>query len=167
MEGVYQHLTLMSSYHQWVYKTLFDALEAVDDEAYYAESGLFFGSIHGTLNHLLLAELVWFHRLHGRTMEITGLDQELYTERQALQEALLEQAQAWSELLASLPPEQLGATFSYTNTRGEPLSGVRWKILTHIFNHGTHHRGQITAAMTHLGLPGPALDLLYHLNPGA
>jgi len=57
--------------------------------------------------------------------------------------------------------------FHYKNTRGVELSQQRSFILLHVANHGTHHRGQISTALTQLGRPAPALDLLYMLNEKA
>jgi len=63
--------------------------------------------------------------------------------------------------------DAIGGSFSYRNTRDEPMTARRDQILAHVLNHGTHHRGQITAAVTAMGHPAPELDLLYHLHPGA
>jgi uncharacterized damage-inducible protein DinB len=56
---------------------------------------------------------------------------------------------------------------SYTTMRGQPATLPFAATLAHVFNHGTHHRGQITAALTALGRPSPELDLVYCLQEEA
>lgn len=61
-------------------------------------------------------------------------------------------------------PQKLAETFSYHSTKGKPFTRVLGPILLHVYNHGTHHRGQISAALTALGHKAPVLDLLYFLD---
>ena len=77
------------------------------------------------------------------------------------------QGDRWLTYVSSLSDADLRSAFSYKNTSGVPLHNVRGPILTHVFNHGTHHRGQISAVITKLGQPAPAMDLLYMLNSKA
>ena len=73
----------------------------------------------------------------------------------------------WEPLIATLDPTRFGGTLDYTITRGVPASLPFAATLGHVFNHGTHHRGQITAALTALGQPCPELDLVYMLQQEA
>jgi uncharacterized damage-inducible protein DinB len=61
--------------------------------------------------------------------------------------------------------EEFFARFEYATTKGKPQNKVLGPVLMHVFNHATHHRGQVSAALTRLGRPAPALDLLYFLEP--
>jgi uncharacterized damage-inducible protein DinB len=162
-----QHHQMMAQYHVWATQRLLSSMQCLDDEEYYRECGLFFKSIHGTCNHLLLAERLWWARMHGSTMSIAGLDQELIPSRPALMEAMLEQAHAWCTWSDTWTSEQLADSFAYHNTQGQSMSAILGPILLHVFNHGTHHRGQISAGFTTMGYPAPELDLLYFLNPDA
>ena len=93
----------------------------------------------------------------------------------ALQLALGERADAsvvregaarWAPLIASFKPDRWSGTLDYTTMRGTAASLPFAATLAHVFNHGTHHRGQITAALTALDQPSPELDLVYFLqNP--
>lgn len=78
--------------------------------------------------------------------------------------ALREGAARWLPLIASWPAERFDGTLAYTTMRGTPATLPFAATLAHVFNHGTHHRGQITAALTALGLPCPELDLVYLLQ---
>lgn len=157
------HCQAMARYHHWAYARLLNDLEPIPDADYRAPAGLAFDSIHGTLNHLLLVDRLWHARFLGERFEITGLDMELETDRGALGEALLEQAERWIAFTDGLSADALEGRLHYANSRGDPRSVPYGETLLHVFNHGTHHRGQITAAVTRLGRPAPELDLLYYL----
>ena len=85
-------LLLMAGYHAWAFERLYAALVPLDDAAYRDDCGLFFRTIHGTLNHLLLADRVWFARFQGERYEVAGLDSELEGDRVLLEHALADQA---------------------------------------------------------------------------
>ena len=76
-------------------------------------------------------------------------------------------AARWEPLIDGFAPERWSSTLSYTTMRGTPVSLPFAATLAHVFNHGTHHRGQITAALTALGEPCPELDLVYFLQTEA
>ena len=164
MMGVAYFLTL-ARYNVWATRRLFDALAAVDDAAYRRDIGLFFRSIHGTLNHLLVAEhWLWFRRFAEGVSPKVALDAEAESDRARLAERLLAGAASWQPLIERWPAARFAGTFDYTTSKGVAVSLPFALTLAHVFNHGTHHRGQITAALTALGQPGPELDLVYMLQ---
>jgi len=61
-------------YNQWANERVFSAIATLDDEAYRRDVGLFFGSIHRTLNHLLVADRIWMYRLTGKGPTYDKLD---------------------------------------------------------------------------------------------
>jgi uncharacterized damage-inducible protein DinB len=143
------HFTQFARYNVWATARLLDAVRALPEEDYRRDVGLFFHSIHGTLNHLLVGEHhLWFVRFADGISPKVALDAELESDRAQLDARLREGAARWAPLIASFKPDRWSGT------------------LEHVFNHGTHHRGQITAALTALGQPSPELDLVYFLqNP--
>lgn len=157
-------LLSLARYHRWAFEVLFKALEPVHDPDYRADYGLFFKSIHGTLNHLLLVDRVWRGRVTGKLFPITGLDQELVADREELRRAMLESAEAWLPCIEGLSGERLAEPFDYHTSSGDPCRSRLDKTLLHVFNHGTHHRGQISAIITHLDLPAAELDYLYYVR---
>ncbi|MGE0486072.1 MAG: DinB family protein [Gammaproteobacteria bacterium] len=157
-------LMLMAGYHAWAFERLYTNLLPLDDAAYRADCGLFFRSIHGTLNHLLLADRVWYARLQGEHYEVSGLDAELETERLALEHALADHAPRWAQWIAAADDARLAATLEYTNLAGTVFANPLAAVLLHVFNHGTHHRGQISTALTAQGLAAPELDLIAYLR---
>ena len=84
--------------------------------------------------------------------------------RGALAARLIEGAARWRPWLASLPDERLDGRIDYRGTDGQARSLPFSPTLAHVFNHGTHHRGQISAALTALGHPAPELDLVWMLQ---
>jgi len=162
---MHEHLLLLSRYHIWAYETLYTSLVPLDDEQYFSPCGLFFGSIHGTLNHLLVAERIWCGRITGEPYAVAGLDVEIEPARGALEHAIYEQGAYWAAWIAQEEDEDsLRRTLTYTNLAGTRFDNALVHVLLHVFNHGTHHRGQISAALTALGLPAPVLDLIQFLR---
>ena len=161
------HFTQLARYNVWATHRLLNAVAEVPDVDYRRDVGLFFQSIHGTLNHLLVGEhQLWFMRFAEGTSPRMALDAELEPDRAQLAARLLEGAQRWESLIASFTPARWAGTLDYTTMRGTNASLPFAATLAHVFNHGTHHRGQITAALTALGQPCPELDFVYYLqNP--
>ena len=159
------HFATVARYNAWATQRLLDAVAAVNDTDFRRDTGLFFKSIHGTLNHLLVGEhLLWFRRFAEGVSPMVTLDEEVEVDRSLLAERLLEGAARWQPLIKNWPSERFNGRLDYTTTRGVPVSLPFAATLTHVFNHGTHHRGQITAAFTRLGQPFPELDLVYMLQ---
>ncbi len=161
------HFAQLARYNAWATARLLDAVAHVPDADYRRDAGLFFRSIHGTLNHLLVGEqLLWFVRFAEGFSPRVALDAEAEPERARLDERLRAGTARWEPLIAALPAERWAGTLDYTTSQGVPASLPFAGVLAHVFNHSTHHRGQITAALTALGRPAPEIDFVYYLrNP--
>ncbi len=161
------HFTVLARYNVWATARLLDAVRALPEDNYRRDVGLFFHSIHGTLNHLLVGEhLLWFVRFAEGRSPTVALNAEVEPDRARLDARLREGAARWAPLIASFSPGRWDGTLDYTTMRGTAASLPFAATLAHVFNHGTHHRGQITAALMALGQPSPELDLVYFLqNP--
>ena len=162
------HFTQFARYNVWATARLLDAVRALPEEDYRRDVGLFFKSIHGTLNHLLVGEhMLWQRRFARGESPKVELDMEVEPERDRLAQALKGGAKVWEPLITSWPAERFDGKLAYTNMRGQAMSLPFTTTLAHVFNHGTHHRGQITAALTALGHASPELDLVYLLQEEA
>lgn len=187
------HFLQLARYNIWATRRLLDAVAAVSEADYRKDCGLFFKSIHGTLNHLLVGEhMLWYPRFskgvsplatagppQGRQHPLGGpgearvgghrveLNAEVEPDRARLAQALTDGAANWLPLIESWPAERFDGALNYTNMRGQTMSLPFAPTLAHVFNHGTHHRGQITAALTALGDASPELDLVYLLQEEA
>ena len=162
------HFTTLARYNVWATTRLLEAVDALPEDDYRRDAGLFFRSIHGTLAHLLVGEHhLWFRRFAEGISPVVALNADLVPERQALAAQLLAGARRWEPLIAGAPQARFDGLLSYTTMRGQPVELPFAAALAHVFNHATHHRGQITAALTALGQPCPELDLVYFLQISA
>ena len=153
---------MMASYHVWAYRQLMLSLNNLPDDEYFDNSvKLFFGSIHGTVNHLYLVDKLWYGRFIGEQMAIVGLDQELYQNRQMLSEALIAGADRWLSYINDATIEELNQETAYSNSKNKAASFLPTTTLLHVFNHGTHHRGQISGALTKFNRSFEVMDLFY------
>jgi uncharacterized damage-inducible protein DinB len=158
------HCLSMARYHGWAFERLFGALGGVSDTDFAADAGLFFGSLHGTLNHLLLGDLVWFGRFVGQPHPARSLAQQIEADRSALAARVRAQAARWIELVDGADAALIGSRLHYANMAGTPCDTPWAATLLHVFNHGTHHRGQMSAVLTRLGQPAPEMDYVYFLR---
>lgn len=158
-------LLCMARYNVWATRRLLAQVDLLAEADYRRDLGLFFKSVHGTLNHLLVVEhALWFPRLAEGVSPAVALDAELEPDRERLRSRLTDAVAAWGPLLQAWPDERLQAQLHYRRMNGQAVSLPVAPTLQHVFNHGTHHRGQITAALTALGQPAPELDLVYMLQ---
>lgn len=155
----------MARYNVWATRRLFTHVDALSDDEYRRDCGLFFKSVHRTLNHLLVAEhLIWFMRFAEGISPRRTLDEEVETDRGRLKQALLDGAARWEPLIESLDDARFIGVLDYTSTKGVAMSLPFSATMGHVFNHGTHHRGQVTAAITAMGHACPELDLVWMLQ---
>jgi uncharacterized damage-inducible protein DinB len=152
----------MASYNRWMNKRIYDACSRLSDEERKRDLGTFFKSIHGTLNHLLLADRIWMGRFTGRPFGFKSLDQELYSdfsqlraEREKDDNGII----AWAE---SLTEKGLSRELFYTSIVNPQLRKYPfWFAMTHFFNHQTHHRGQVTTLISQRGIDAGITDLIW------
>ncbi|MBE9030004.1 damage-inducible protein DinB [filamentous cyanobacterium LEGE 11480] len=148
-----EYCDLMSRYNQWMNTRLYQLCDTIPDAQRKRNMGAFFGSIHRTLNHLLYGDLAFLSRFTGYPEEMPdfGIDRhsdftELWQERILVDRRLI----AWS---TALSPDWLEALITYTSkVDGQTRTVPNWTIVTHMFNHQTHHRGQITTLLSQLNL---------------
>ncbi|HEY3859389.1 MAG TPA: DinB family protein [Gammaproteobacteria bacterium] len=158
-----EYFASLSRYHVLAHARLLKALTPMSDMEYHADQGLFFRSVHRTLNHLLLVDLLWQGRIVGKPFAMSGLDQELVKERGRLAEEMMGQAAALRDTVAGLEETRIRAPSAYLDSEGNRREYPLALQLAHAFNHATHHRGQVTAVITRLGYESPVLDLPYVL----
>jgi uncharacterized damage-inducible protein DinB/GNAT superfamily N-acetyltransferase len=160
-----EQLQTMARYNLWATKTLYPHVDALPEADYRRDAGLFFKSVHGTLNHLLVGEhLLWRRRFAEGASPQVALDAEVEPDRSRLRERLVDGALSWLPLLEVWPESRLHGTLQYMRMNGQSVSLPFAAALSHVFNHGTHHRGQVTAAITAMGHPCPEIDLVRMLQ---
>jgi uncharacterized damage-inducible protein DinB len=143
---------LMARYNQWMNEKIYAVCADIPDAARRKDLGAFFKSIHGTLNHLMYGDKAWMNRFTGQSIENLSMDKELYSdfdklrkERERMDRDIIE----WSR---RLQPDWLAADFEFTSkVDNKPRTMPAWALVMHMFNHQTHHRGQVTTLIKQLG----------------
>lgn len=158
-----ENLRMLARYHRWAGRVLLEHLEPFSDDVWYRDEGLFFQSIHATLNHLLLVDRLWPGRLREEPIPFNGLDEILEPEREGLIRALEAEWQRIIDYVDSLDDEAAAGLARFRDSQGIERQMPRGPLLQHLANHGTHHRGQISAVITRLGGTAPPMDLGYYL----
>jgi uncharacterized damage-inducible protein DinB len=151
----------MATYNQCMNQKLYEVSAALGDAERKLDRGAFFGSIHGTLNHLLLADKIWMGRFEGRPFLVEGLDQILYQDFAELRHER-ERTDARIILWANnLMPADLAGELHYEGiSRPGKRNCKLWLAITHLFNHQTHHRGQLTTLLLQAGSDPGVTDLI-------
>lgn len=160
---LHPHYTAFVAYNRWANARLYDAAAQLPDEEFRRPMGAFFGSLCGTLNHLIVTDRIWL-RMTGEGPAHDRLDLVLtegIKELRALREA--EDARI-IDLIAGMNEADFARTYEYLNMSGKPFTRRYADTLPHFFNHQTHHRGQCHTLLTQLGQQAPALDYIYFLD---
>jgi uncharacterized damage-inducible protein DinB len=154
-----------AAYNQWANTTLLAALAALSPEEWQRDTGAFFGSASGTMNHLLVADGIWMSRFEGRTSPYSRLDEVPFPQFDEFANARNAMDLAIRRHVEGLNDERLAGEFRYTPiTDPTPVSLPLAPALSHVFNHQTHHRGQTHMILSVLGKSPPPLDMIYFLR---
>jgi len=151
-------------YNAWANQRLYEAVAEVPDAQYREDRGAFFGSLHGTLNHILVGDRAWFTRITGDGTSPASLDQILCDDFTTLRQARTAEDDRIIRVIGGLDEAQLAGTIKYRNMRGDHMEQPLTQVLAHVFNHQTHHRGQAHTLLSQMGREAPALDLVYFLR---
>lgn len=154
------HFRMFARYNQWANRRLYARAAALSDADYRAGRGAFFGSVHATLNHLVLADRIWMQRFTSEGPTYPQLDVILYEKLSVLRQAREAEDARIIDWVDGLDEARLNGLFTY-RTIVEPRE-VRQALapaLAHFFNHQTHHRGQAHGLLTAIGGREAAVSL--------
>jgi uncharacterized damage-inducible protein DinB len=177
MDAFTENYRLLARYNQWFNASLLDACEGLTDAERKLDRGAFFGSIHHTLNHLLVADQVWLKRFYqcgqdqgwqatalgDRVLDLpTGasLNSVLFDDWAAVRAKRLQLDAAIVQWLTDMPVDFAQSLMRYANSKGVQRAHPAWQAMTHFFNHQTHHRGQVTALLMQAGVDPEVTDLI-------
>jgi uncharacterized damage-inducible protein DinB len=153
---------MFALYNRWANERLYGCAAKLAPEALAEDRGAFFGSLLGTLNHLLVTDRLWMSRLEGMSPRGTRLNEILHDDLGDLTAARRSQDQKLIAFVHGLNEGHFAESLDYATTSGAPYSQPLHQVLAHLFNHQTHHRGQahhlIGLALGREKVPG--LDLL-------
>lgn len=155
-----EYCTTMAAYNRWMNERLYALCANLDDAHRQRDMGAFFGSIHGTLNHLLWGDLMWLSRFTGRPRPETAIDEPVHDDFADLRNAREAVDRDILDWVATIDEDWLAAPFTWTtSTDGSEHTGPAWLLVTHFFQHQIHHRGQLTTLLMQLGHDPGVTDL--------
>lgn len=168
-----ENFRTMAKYNQWMNGRLLDCAEQLDPSLLSKNMDAFFSSILGTLNHIMVGDLVWLHRmaLHPqqfasldyirRHEKPAALDQQLHSDLGALRTNRVAIDKALIDFTNELNDDLLASELRYSDMKGNAHANTLGILLQHVFNHQTHHRGQVSTLFNQCGIDIGVTDLLY------
>jgi uncharacterized damage-inducible protein DinB len=167
------HCRTLLQYNRWANRLVLDRAALATPEDYHALTpGLSFGSLHATLVHTLVAEVVWLARWHG------ALPPERLKDARVADRIAAEEIQTFEQLTAlwreedtklamfidALTDSEVERTVAYRTQYGEPNEQPSHELIAHLVNHGTQFRAEAAVRLTQLGLSPGDLDLIVYLR---
>lgn len=158
----------LTRYNQWANRRLYDACAELPEAEYMKPRAAFFGSLHGTLNHNLVGDRLWMGRITGHESGIKALDQILYGDFAGLHVAREAEDAQIIQVIDAMDEPTLNTTLRYRTIVGDSMMATPMRlVLGHLFNHGTHHRGQAHGLLSQTAVAPPPLDLIVYLRETA
>ena len=173
------HFQLMAHYNATMNQKICASIVNISEDVLWADKKAFFGSTLGTLNHLMVGDLIWLHRFNNHPNYNNGfkaldalenlplpttLTQTLYDNKAAF----IRHRQVLDTIIMQFIGETTENDFSknltYINTKGMLFNKPFSMLLQHFFNHQTHHRGQITTLLSQMNIDIGETDLLMLIN---
>lgn len=141
-------------YNRWQNEIIYAAASQLPDGTRKRNMGAFFKSIHHTLNHILVGDLLWLSRMDDEPSGVSSLDQELYGDFDELKKQRTLTDNRADRLVASLDETRLAGTLTFTRLAGnkEQLTLPMPIVMMQFFNHQTHHRGQVGTLLSQCGI---------------
>jgi uncharacterized damage-inducible protein DinB len=147
-------------YHSWANKQLIEHLSKLPKEIINKEVNSVFPSISQTFAHMYAVDELWFLRINGKS--VNSIESKQFKTIQEINDAF---THLHNEILEFLNlKDDLEETVVYNNTKGQRFSNSIREIIYHIVNHGTYHRGNISAMIRQLGYQGISTDYIYYLR---
>lgn len=158
------NVSTLAAYNSWQNALLNDTVSVLAEDVWRDDQGLFFKSIFATLNHVLWADRVWLSRLDanfpspgGSIAESVGIHEDWIT----YAAKRIEMDFALGTFAMTTGQDQLDGEITFTSaTLGGEVTRPTAEILQHVFNHQTHHRGQVHAVLTRLGVETWTTDMI-------
>lgn len=166
------HFELLATYNQWMNSKVYEAAGQLSATDLAKNRGAFFGSILGTLNHILVGDTIWLKRFatHPSCLNSlrevadlqnpTSLDQILFNDLGSLSKQRIWLDRQVINWIAQLSEGDLDVILSYHNAKGIPANKRYSSLVLHFFNHQTHHRGQVSTLLSQAGVDIGVTDLL-------
>lgn len=156
-------LPTAARYNAWANDRIYNALSRIADADRKKDRRAFFGSIHNTMNHILLADLIYRERLEKKPTSYTRLDEVLYDDFAELESAHRKNDGWYAEFCEALDPAALEGElrFKAVGMDSDEYFALPLRLcLTNLFQHQIHHRGQVHHMISHAGASPPPVDVV-------
>ena len=161
-----QDLRTLLDFHYWALNRALNAATGLTPEQFTRDMGSSFRSVRDTLAHMYSAEWAWYQRWQG-TSPTAHLPFDQFPDVASLKDAWTAHEAKMRSFLESLSETGITTVVEYTTLNGAPGSSTLWQMLTHIVNHGSYHRGQLTTMLRQLGAePAKSMDLIAFYREG-
>ena len=154
----------MARYNRWQNENLYGVADRLSAAERQRERGAFFGSVHKTLSHLLWGYQTWMNRFAVTPKPPGGIAESvsLYPDWEDLKSHRADFDRIIIDWAATIKPGWLAAEQTYfSGAIGREVTKPRWVLVTHMFNHQTHHRGQVHCMLTQAGRRPSDTDLTF------
>ena len=150
---------LLANFNKWTNEKIITSCKKLTETEYKKDREAFFSSIHGTLNHLLVVDRAYISRIEGIDHGLKSLDQILFESLLQLEEARINEDKRLIDLVNSLSLESIHKEITYKSFETSKNTYTINTILITLFNHQTHHRGQIHNMLSQAGVKPPQIDI--------
>jgi len=169
-------LSLMAQYNLQTDEEMLQIVYQTPEERFFGEAGVYYNSLHGILNHIVLVNLLWMRRITKqfsefsaltykyKSIDFAGLKNIVFTEKNDLKVNLLGTDKDLKEICDKMNRNALTEMLNYKTTKGEERSKVMLHVFMHIFNHATHHRGQISAILDQMNVENDYSNLIWKVG---
>lgn len=160
-----RYFKLLAGYNLKANAAMFAIVGALPEEKLKRHVGSYFHSIEGVLNHVYDADVEWLRRIRARfphfaslhdsalDVEVKTFVEHLFPDFPSLQKGRGHLDELFVRFADELTDESLESILEYRNSKGEPQRFLLWAALVHVFNHQTHHRGQIAEILDEMEIP--------------
>ena len=155
---------LLANFNKWTNGKIITSCKKLTETEYKKDRGAFFSSIHGTLNHLLVVDRAFISRIEGKDHGQKSLDQILFESLLQLEEARIKEDKRLIDLVNNLSEENIYKEITYNGFETGKTTHTINTILITLFNHQTHHRGQIHNMLSQAGVKSPQIDIPDFIN---
>ena len=157
-------LHILYDYNYWATGQVLSSASNLTQDQLSVQSSMAFGSILGTLTHILNAEWIWRMRSQKKISPTSMLLEGRITDLESLKSTWLEEEAEMRAYLKELETGDLEKVVTYKRMMGQDQENILWHILVHVVNHGTQHRAEVASVVTELGYSPGDLDFIIYMR---
>ncbi len=167
------YFRLLLDYNRWANHEILNRAGAADEPDYFAiAEGLSFGSLHATLVHILVSEMVWIARWEGDSQpdrlsdarKATELAESEIPDFESLSKFWRESEDRLIRFSLGLTDDIVAKNVSYASLSGSQYDQPLSQLIAHFVNHGTQFRAEAAVRLTQLGASPGDIDLMSFLR---